>query len=72
MPKMSPVQIKKKNVSKRYKLLLPLSYIYKVNDNLGPQNPYACQNIHFSFKNGSEKAKNNGYLITQIIFIDFN
>lgn len=50
LPKLSPLQIKKKIISKRYKLLLSLSYIYEVNDNLGPQNPYACENIPFSLK----------------------
>lgn len=32
LPKLSPSQIKKKSVSKRYKLHLPFSYAYKAND----------------------------------------
>lgn len=69
LPKLSPLQIKKKIVSKRYKLVLPLSYLYKINENLGPQNQYAYENIPFSLKKGSVEAKNNGNLITQILFI---
>lgn len=70
LPKLSPSQIKKKSVSKRYKLHLPFSYAYKANDFAAQlQNPYTSENNPFSLKKVPVKSKNNGYLITQMIFM---